>query len=516
MEKVKWYVIIFFISLLSTVISGYQYNVSDQEIFIPYILKFQDPTLFKGDILFSQFTANASLFYQIMAIITKYVNMEVAFFIGFLIVKSVLFIGIFKIGEAIFKKKEMALVSLLPFLIPKFIGGTATYTYDNFFGYRSIGVVLYTFYLLFLIRNQFNKATLISGICLFFHPLSIIPSILLAPVLILKNSENKIKDLVVFTVSIALFGFLYQLIFRADSNLFEHSVNWMQIIKERDDYIFPSLWGLLGWLSLIMYMALTFFNIKFFKRNLNSTFKMILITSLALFLLNYLVLEVFQFPGFAKFQLARSIAPIATIGLILSPCFLLFKDKASKFFGFLTFIALCLNLYYLLLFSFTALSIILLTMQNKFTNSDIKLKKILIPVLLITFALNFFQLKNKINFPLERTDWIKTQIWADQNTSKDTVFLLSFQSTGFRTYSKRPIVGDVKDGAVVIYSKDFANRWSSLQKDLKGFNSFKEEDFISLKNQYYYNLIVVKKDKKLNFEKVYENNTYTVYKLPIT
>lgn len=513
MEKIKFYLAIVILSLLSTFISGYRFAVSDQEIFIPYILKFQDPSLFKGDILFSQFTANASFYYQIMAYITKYINMEIAFFAGFLIIKSILFIGIFKISEAIFKKKEIAILSLLLFLIPKFIGGTGTLTYDDFFGYRSIGVVLYVFYLLFLLKNQFNKASFVAGVCLFFHPLSIIPTIVLAPALILKDSKNKIRDFLVFISVTSIFAVFYQLTFHAESNLFVHSVEWMEIIKQRDSYIFPSMWGIFGWLSLAMFLSLMIFYLKYFKDSVRGTLKTILVVSLGIILLDYLIIEIFQFPGFAKFQLARSITPISTIGLSLSPSLLFFKQKMSKFVGFIAFASLCLNSYYIFLFSF--LILVFLTNREKsiLVNLNIKFIKVVMSVLLIGLVLNFSQGKKNIGFPQNKTDWISLQIWARDNTAKQSIFLVPPSKTGFRVFSQRTIVGDIKDGAVVIYSESYAYQWDALMKSLKSFENMNETDFRNFKKIQMYDYLVTAKSQKINLPVIYQNNSYTVYKI---
>ena len=92
MEKVKAIAAVIAISLASTAVSGYQFATSDQEIFIPYILKLQDPQLFPNDLLFSQFTANASFFYQIMAYLAQFIDMEALFLAGLLFTKALFFI----------------------------------------------------------------------------------------------------------------------------------------------------------------------------------------------------------------------------------------------------------------------------------------------------------------------------------------------------------------------------------------------------------------------------------------
>lgn len=513
MEKIKWYLSVVIISLVSTLVSGYQFAVSDQEIFIPYILKFQDQSLFKDDILFSQFTANASFFYQILAFITKFVNIETVFFLGFIFAKAVLFIGIYQIAELIFKNRKIALLSLMPFLIPKFIGGTATLTFDMFFGYRSIGVIFLVFYLVFILKNQFNKASLIAGVCLFFHPLSIIPSILLLPVFILKNSKNKTRDIVTFIMVSIVFALSYQLYFHVDSNILFRSTEWLSIIKDRDDYIFISLWGKLGWLSLFLYTSLVAVYLRFAKGRLKNTLIIICLVSLFVFITNFLIIDVLQFPGFTKFQLARSITPIAMLGLILSPSLLLFDQKKLKFFGFISFAALSLNLFYVFLIGMITLFVSSVNSKSRLTVEGKRYAKVVIIILIVTLTFNLLYLKNMINFPLKADDWTKVQIWANKNTKKDAKFLVPPQENGFRIFSSRPIVGDIKDGAVVIYNDEFARKWNDIMKDTNSYSQLSEGDFIRLKEKYSYDFLVVRSSKKMSFEKIYENNTYSVYRI---
>src|SRR3989344_4741007 len=230
------YIFLLLLSFTAILIHGYQFGVSDQEIFIPYILKTADPSLFQNDILFTQPSANASLFYS---------------FFGFLVFQFLFFDGIYRLSRVIFNR-NLAYFSLIPFLIPKFIGGTATFTYDPFFGYRSIGLIFLIYYITFLIRGAFYKATTGAILGMLFHPLSIIPNILILPATILAVSKNKIKDLVIIILVLSISIGLMLWIFTVKANFLLENFSdqeWFSIIRFRDDYLFPSLWSVKGWLS---------------------------------------------------------------------------------------------------------------------------------------------------------------------------------------------------------------------------------------------------------------------------
>ncbi|MBI3342077.1 hypothetical protein HY024_03055 [Candidatus Curtissbacteria bacterium] len=514
MEKVKEVILVSFISLVSTLIAGYNFAISDQQIFIPYILKFQDPSLFKEDSLFSQFSANASLFYQTFAFLTKYTDIQLIFFACFTIAKAILFIGIYYLSKSIFKNRNIALLSLLPFIIPKFIGGTATLTFDSFFGYRSIGQIFLVFYLLFIIKKRFVFSSLTGALCLFIHPLSIIPSLPLLPILIFKNSKNKIKDLLIFTVFTVTFVFFYQLTFKTDQNLFVHSPKWLSIIRARDNYIFMSQWQLLGWLSLCMYIVLIGIYTKFSKVHKKSDIVLISLISLFMATVASLGLDFFQLPGLAKFQLVRAVIPIGIFGLIVSPSLLMFKNKTNRFFGFISFVTLSLNLFYVFLISTVIL--IILASREKGTFTQIvpdKLVSLWVVTIAFGFFLNTFYFRNAIQFPLQPNDWTSVQIWSKNNTPKESIFIVPPTLAGFRIFSSRTIVGDVKDGAVVLYSEGYAEHWDRLMKELAYFDKMNEVDFKTFSKMQRYDYIVTPKPQKLNFPVIYQNNSYTVYKI---
>lgn len=512
--KIKELLPVILLSIISTLTSGYQYAVSDQEIFIPYIYKIQDSHLFNNDLLFTQFTVNASIFYQAVAVLSKCINIQTIFFLGFLFSKAIFFVGIYYLSKLFFKKREIALVSLLPFLLPKFIGGTATQTFDTFFGYRSIGQIFLVFYLLFLLKRQFIKSSLVAGFGLFFHPLSIIPNLLISPLLIIKNSRNKKKDLLIFLLTILAFSVVYKLSFSCCIDLFKQSSNWLNIIKDRDNYIFVSIWSILGWLSLGMYLLFGLIYLKYKNRRLKGDILTIFLSSLFVLIFNYLIIEIFRQPAIAKFQLARSITPIALISLTLSPFLVLYRKRRQRLFGTVAFISLTLNFFYLVLMSIV--SLITITANSKNISFEAKKKpinKLILIIVVIALLVNGLYLKNSIQYPKNLDDWIDLQLWARANTDKNSMFVVPPYKTGFRIFSQRPIIGDIKDGAVVIYSEDFANRWSKILTDLQNYKDFNEADFIRLKQEYHYNYVVVDNGHVYQLNRVYKNGTYSLYKI---
>lgn len=519
----KHYIKLCIFTFIAIIIHGYQFAVSDQEIFIPYILKSINPSLFPGDALFSQSSAYLSLFYPAVGFLIKFIDIQILFFAGYLIFQFVFFAGIHRLAKILLKSAQLAYFSLIPFLLPKFIAGTANYTYDIFFGYRSVGLVFLIFYLIYLFKKKYFKAAAIAAIGFWFHPLSIVPYIFLMPVLILADHRpfERMKVLyrsfAVFVLLISPFIVFTKIDMVSDfSNFF--SANWWSIIKSRDDYLFVSTWSITAWAALGIYLVLIALFYKKLVRKDQQTLKWIIVTSFFIFLFNVSVLDVLKIPAIAQFQLVRTIAPLAYIGLALSPLLFTYKNKILKFTGALTFLFLSLNLFYHFLFALMIFSIsIFITKDNNVT----KLPKssfmfTCIFIVIIYLILNFKQylnLQEKLQFPKKENDWISLQRWVNKNTDISDKFIVPPDSTGFRIFSQRPIVGDIKDGAVVIYNNEFAQKWNYFMKNTYNYNSLSDEDASRLKEKYSFDLLIVKNNILMNFKKIYENNTYTIYKI---
>src|SRR3990167_810543 len=199
----KHYLAILVLSIIAILIHGYHFAVSDQEIFIPYILKFQNPNLFLGDILFDQSSARSSIFYPIYGYLINFVDLQVLFFASFLFFQFFFFLAIYRLSYVILKDQKLAYLALLPFFLPKFIGGTATSTFETFFGYRSLGILFLLYYLIYILEKRFLKSATIAGLGFLIHQLSIIPNLLLIPFSIVSSKEKLkvgVKSFLVFAI----------------------------------------------------------------------------------------------------------------------------------------------------------------------------------------------------------------------------------------------------------------------------------------------------------------------------
>lgn len=516
----KKYLFLLFLSFLAILIHGYRFAFSDQEIFIPYILQAADQLLFSNDYLFNQNSAHLSLFYPLVGFLIKFIDIQTIFFVGYLIFQFVFFCAIYRLSKVLLNDKNLAFFSLLPFMLPKFIGGTATQTFDIFFGYRSVGIVFLIFYLSFLIEKKYKTSAILALLALIFHPLSVVPAVFsILPVLIFNLKMKFIHILKIFAFPLSL---LIILILISQNNLVSYLLSkddtWLAIIKFRDSYLFASTWKLSAWGASLMYFFLCAVFLNRLKKDIRKTLIIIVIAAVLVFILNIALLEVLRLPQFAQFQLLRSIAPLAYFGLCLSPLFLTYKSKVLKVFGVLAFTFLCFNLFYPFAISALLFALTSLIKQNKaIENSTKRYTYVYAALLIIVYLflrLNSYQvLTSEVSYPKKENEWEALQRWVNQNTDKSAKFFVPPYTTGFRIYSRRGIVGDNKDGAVVMYSPVFAKKWYGLIKDLDKYDDKTEADFTSLKSKYDFNFIISNSQHILNFEQVYFNKTYKVYKI---
>ena len=127
-----------------------------------------------------------------------------------------------------------------------------------------------------------------------------------------------------------------------------------------------------------------------------------------------------------------------------------------------------------------------------------------------------------------KRDWIKTQIWAKESCSQETVFITPPYLMGFRIHSQRGVVVENKDGGVGVFDIKFAFKWWQRMNDLgyknlaittldfgpeckRNYNNLDEKELIRLGNKYGADYVVVERPRELDLKLVYRNGHFKVY-----
>ena len=125
------------------------------------------------------------------------------------------------------------------------------------------------------------------------------------------------------------------------------------------------------------------------------------------------------------------------------------------------------------------------------------------------------QLTHHVNLPgkLPPSNWADVGQWCKTNTPVEATFFVPLKTIGFRIHSRRSSVVDRKDGAPCVFSEHYAKKWWARMEELKGYNSFNEDQFNQLKEKYGASFAVTRKGQRLRFPILYKNNEFVVYGL---
>ena len=123
----------------------------------------------------------------------------------------------------------------------------------------------------------------------------------------------------------------------------------------------------------------------------------------------------------------------------------------------------------------------------------------------------------KVSPPYEnRSNWVKTQLWAKENTPLDAIFITPPYLQGFRVFSERGTVAEWKDGTQQYFDTEYSYEWWERTNDIgtmdkKFYNNLTLEQFLRFCKKYGASYIVFPAGKTLELPHVYENKDYRIY-----
>jgi hypothetical protein len=265
---------LFMIVILGMLINGYFYDFVDQAMYIPMIDRTLNPALFSNDFLFDEPSEEYNFWLPVIKLLARLFPLEWIFFVGYVLILFGLFWAVYHVSLNLFNCRGAAGLAVLLLVIPKVIGGTATTTQDTFFTLRNTAMPIAIAFLIPYFRGRLIMSAVICGIAFVIHPITTIPIIFLLIIRLLLDGirydwRASTKAFGVFLLCILPLFIRVFLIDRADtSNLsfFSRSdQQWMDIIKQRDSYIFFSVWGRDAFILLAIYFV-TLIAILLFRR----------------------------------------------------------------------------------------------------------------------------------------------------------------------------------------------------------------------------------------------------------
>ncbi|MFC1711437.1 DUF6798 domain-containing protein [Patescibacteria group bacterium] len=563
----KDFLIIFLLTFLSFTIFGLKPLDGNNVVYLPFMEKIQNYTLFPKDMLLESISYHPSLFFNFVVKFSNTFNISIKSILVFLPLAIGYFTAliIFKLQLFLFKDKKSAYFLLVLLMSAKFslafepISINMQQATPTTFSipFAILAVYLYlkkktflSFFILGLIANIQPILAAQLGIVMFIGQ----------TVYAYKNKCRLLKVVKKLFIQSGLvllgsFPILLNLILNKGNFNFwlDTPGGWLNIIKIRTAHHFlASTWQFRTWLILSLYILLYIFSFKYKNaklklRTIDLKVLYLILSFIPLIFIAYFFSEVIPFRlimimslyrGFWLFNLlVLSYISLMIINMIKG------KEIRYKIFGLFIFCLLFLptNIWYsdsllkasvigiTLFFSFT-MSFIVITNKKKSQSYTNKVLVVLLLMFLFISGLqrmyrNFLRWE-KISLDNSfKKDWINVQLWAYNNTKVNDLFLTPVNQTGFRVYSQRPIMGEYKDGANLIYHPKLLNEWWNRMQEMGVDKSMTSgayvEDLKMLKNEQkiveiaekYKASFLVSSYNNLSLNKAYENSSFSIYRI---
>ncbi|MBD3182429.1 hypothetical protein GF312_09070, partial [Candidatus Poribacteria bacterium] len=346
-EKNPWAILfLLLITTLGLFINGYRYGVADQAMYIPMIDRIINPYLFPGDYLFEEASEGYNLWIPAVAFLSRFIPKEWLFFTGYIITRILLFWSIYHISMNLFESRGAAFVGILFLLVRKPVGGTATSTQEVFFTLRSNAIPIALAFLIPYFRGRFILSAILCGITFVIHPITAVPVVILLVLRLIYDGfrRNRWLSLKAFGVFVLCVLPLFIQVFfisktnSSDLSFFSKSdLQWMEIIRQRDSYIFISSWNknvftFLAFYS-ILFLIITFIQSLSQKKDIKISSLwsyLIILVCGVLFLIAYIFVQVYPLPLVVQLQLARSFFLIINMSMIYA-AWMLWEESQKSF-----------------------------------------------------------------------------------------------------------------------------------------------------------------------------------------
>jgi len=265
-EKNPWAILfLLLISLFGLLVNGYRYDFVDHALYIPMIDRTLNPALFPNDYLFDEPSEGYNFWLPIITTLARFFPLEWMFFVGYLLTRFGLFWAIYHVSLNLFGSRGASALAVLLLILPKSVGGTATATQDTFFTLRSTAMPFAVAFLIPYLRGRLVCAAVVCGVAFLVHPITTIPLIFLLKFRLLvdgfrydwRTSAKAFGAFLLCILPLFVRVFMIESANPSDLSFFSRSApEWIEIIKQRDSYIFFSIWGRDAFLSLAAYFAL--------------------------------------------------------------------------------------------------------------------------------------------------------------------------------------------------------------------------------------------------------------------
>ncbi len=533
-------------------VNQYRYGWSDQTITIPFIKFFLNPELFSGDYLLTQIPYYYTFLWFGLAVIIKYLHLStpVIFFITYFLLVVALYSAIYLIAREIFKKKEVAFLSLFFLLFANTTLAGANIL-DDMLVTRTAVLPFLLFALYFFLKEKYFITYLLLGIGFLIHPLTalyVFAMIFVASIVNIKKiGAKKLFSAGGFFLITILPLIVWKTVYSPQSfGLLHVDASWLELLRLRSSHhIFPFSWNLDIFLKAVLTAVLFFFSFRrvpFGSRKRATS--MFVVAIATMMIIGIIFTEIWPASFALELQFLRSWQFFVYLTIIyFSNYFVNQLEEGKKILPWLLLVIGSIAFFYntsekrltdysLFIYAGFIGGFILLFLFLKFLKrKELLLKGFIYFIVCFSLAVGGVAYAMQKNFTIYNAQdklWLDVQYWANKNTSSTAMFIVPPSIEGFRVESERTIYADWKDGTLLNFNPQFGTEWLRRMKKLgykkgdrdsleRGYMSLAEKDFIGIikeqsldKGPWY--VVMYKERGDLNLPIVYQNGKFIVYR----
>lgn len=328
---------------------SYKFVNDDQILYIPFLRRVVQPSLYPGDYFFDQPQANISLFEDVVVWPVRWLGLEWTMLIGYLIAQFAILLCLFALARRLISRRAAYLAMIL-FILPISLGGTFVRTYDNYFNPRTIALPLGLLTLVALWERRALVAASLTSIHLLLHPLSGLHTWLVAFLMLAWWAHKRqVRGGLLLVAVVLLLAALGLLAWNTGgSGGFWLDPAWQSVLWRRTPYVFLGSWKVYDWISLGIYLVLGIVGWSSRPRDPRSTqlSLAVLVVVLGTTLSVALGVDLLGLAPLAQLQLARSWRLVVVLAVIFGADLVFAFYEREGWAGWLVATLLAVSIYF--------------------------------------------------------------------------------------------------------------------------------------------------------------------------
>ena len=242
-------------TLLAILARGYVFGKEDQNLYLPFVMHWMDPSLLPHDLLLSLGYARESVVWSLLALSGRVVPLEALLLGLYMAVSYLVLLLAYKTAVAWWGGRSAGWIAVFLWMPAYVVPGVANTTFDDYFTTRILGTLAGMSALYAMTKRRDALAGLFVFMGGLAHIISVVP--LTGGMMLAHFMGRRWRAL-----ALVLLGFMAAaggLVFFGSlagqhHELFQrYSGTWLEIVQRAAPEIFPHLWTRASWMGTILY-----------------------------------------------------------------------------------------------------------------------------------------------------------------------------------------------------------------------------------------------------------------------